>query len=162
MGFSQWLVNESGLALTVFAAAFATLLSGIGSAKGVGIAGEAASGVITEDPDKFGKALILQLLPGTQGLYGFVIGLLILINSGILGGNADISAASGWAYMLAATPIAFAGWRSAISQGKVAAAGMNILAKKPDHSTKGVVLAVMVETYALLAFVISLLLVFNI
>jgi V/A-type H+-transporting ATPase subunit K len=160
--FSQWLVNNSGLALTVLGVALATLLSGIGSAKGVGIAGEAATGVITEDPDKFGKALILQLLPGTQGLYGFVIGLLILINSGILGGNPNIDAATGWAYFLASLPIAFAGWRSAISQGRVAAAGMNILAKKPDHSTKGVVLAVMVETYALLAFVISLLLVFNI
>ncbi|QGU95699.1 V-type ATP synthase subunit K [Clostridium bovifaecis] len=160
--FSQWLVNNSGLALTILGVALATFMSGIGSARGVGIAGEAASGVITEDPDKFGKALILQLLPGTQGLYGFVIGLLILINSGILGGNAEITTVQGGAYLLASLPIAFAGWKSAIAQGRVAASGMNILAKKPDHSTKGVVLAVMVETYALLAFVISLLLVFNI
>ncbi len=159
---SQWLINNGGLGLTILGIALATFMSGIGSAKGIGIVGEAASGVITEDPDKFGKALILELLPGTQGLYGFVIGLLILLNSGILGGTANIDFSTGGAYLLASLPIAFAGWQSAISQGKVAAAGMNILAKKPEHSTKGVILAVMVETYALLAFVISLLLVFNI
>lgn len=160
--FSQWIIENSGIGLTVLAVALATLMAGIGSARGVGIAGEAATGVITEDPDKFGKALILQLLPGTQGLYGFVIGLLIMINSGLLGGNAEIGTVEGLAYLMASLPIAFAGWKSAIAQGRVAAAGMNILAKKPDHSTKGVVLAVMVETYALLGFVISLLLVFNI
>jgi len=151
-----------GLGLTVLAVVLAAVMSGIGSAKGVGLAGEAATGVITEDPDKFGKALILQLLPGTQGLYGFVIGLLIMINSGILGGSPEITTIQGLAYVLASLPIAFGGLKSAVLQGRVAAAGMNILAKKPEHSTKGVVLAVMVETYALLAFVTSLLLVFNI
>lgn len=160
--FSQWIMDNLGLGLTVLAVVLAAVMSGIGSAKGVGLAGEAATGVITEDPDKFGKALILQLLPGTQGLYGFVIGLLIMINSGILGGSPEITTIQGLAYVLASLPIAFGGWKSAILQGRVAAAGMNILAKKPEHSTKGVVLAVMVETYALLAFVTSLLLVFNI
>ncbi|KYH30311.1 V-type ATP synthase subunit K [Clostridium thermopalmarium] len=160
--FSQWIMDNLGLGLTVLAVVLAAVMSGIGSAKGVGLAGEAATGVITEDPDKFGKALILQLLPGTQGLYGFVIGLLIMINSGILGGSPEITTIQGLAYVLASLPIAFGGLKSAVLQGRVAAAGMNILAKKPEHSTKGVVLAVMVETYALLAFVTSLLLVFNI
>lgn len=160
--FSQWIMDNLGLGLTVLAVVLAAVMAGIGSARGVGIAGEAASGVITEDPDKFGKALILQLLPGTQGLYGFVIGLLIMINSGILGGSPEITTIQGLAYVLASLPIAFGGLKSAVLQGRVAAAGMNILAKKPEHSTKGVVLAVMVETYALLAFVTSLLLVFNI
>ena len=160
--FSQWIMYNLGLGLTVLAVVLAAVMSGIGSAKGVGLAGEAATGVITEDPDKFGKALILQLLPGTQGLYGFVIGLLIMINSGILGGSPEITTIQGLAYVLASLPIAFGGLKSAVLQGRVAAAGMNILAKKPEHSTKGVVLAVMVETYALLAFVTSLLLVFNI
>nr|WP_207644335.1 MULTISPECIES: V-type ATP synthase subunit K [Clostridium] len=155
-------MDNLGLGLTVLAVVLAAVMSGIGSAKGVGLAGEAATGVITEDPDKFGKALILQLLPGTQGLYGFVIGLLIMINSGILGGSPEITTIQGLAYVLASLPIAFGGLKSAVLQGRVAAAGMNILAKKPEHSTKGVVLAVMVETYALLAFVTSLLLVFNI
>lgn len=159
---SQWFIENAGIGLTVLAVALASVMSGIGSARGVGIAGEAATGVITEDPDKFGKSLVLQLLPGTQGLYGFVIGLLIMINSGLLGGNPEVTTMQGFAYLLSALPIAFGGWKSAIAQGRVAAAGMNILAKKPEHSTKGVVYAVMVETYALLAFVTSLLLVFSI
>ena len=58
--------------------ALAVILPGIGSAKGVGIVGEAVAGLTTEEPEKFGKGLILQLLPGTQGLYGFVIGLMVL------------------------------------------------------------------------------------
>jgi len=67
-----------GVVFGVLGAALAVLLSGIGSARGVGIAGEAAAGLIIDEPEKFGKAMVLQLLPGTQGLYGFVIGLFIM------------------------------------------------------------------------------------
>ena len=131
----------------------AVLLSGIGSAKGVGIVGESASGLIIEEPEKFGKSLVLQLLPGTQGLYGFVIG---LISLGSL--SPDMSMQQGLYILFACLPIAFVGLYSAIYQAKVAAAGLAILAKNEDHSTKGIIYAVMVETYALLAFVMSLIL----
>ncbi|MBO0553932.1 V-type ATP synthase subunit K [Clostridium botulinum] len=142
-------------------AALATGLAGIGSAKGIGIVGEAASGLMTEEPEKFGKTFILVALPGTQGLYGFVITLMILLNIGILGGKAP-TLANGFAYFMAALPIALAGWKSAIAQGKAAAAGVQILAKKPNDVMKGVIYAVMVETYALLGFVASLFMVLNI
>ena len=123
--------NNGGLIFAAMGVALAVGLSGIGSAKGVGIVGEAATGLVTEEPEKFGKALVLQLLPGTQGLY-------------LLG---------------ACLPIAFAGLWSGIAQGKVAAAGIQILAKNPEHNTKGIILSAMVETYALLGFVISFMLV---
>ena len=100
------------------------------------------------------KSLVLQLLPGTQGLYGFVIGLLVL---GQL--DASMSLQQGLYIFAACLPVGLVGWRSAISQGKTAAAGIAILAKNEEHSTKGIIYAVMVETYALLAFVISLILV---
>ena len=77
MNFSQWLVENGGLILGALGVAVAVLFSGIGSAKGLSIVGQAAAGLVSEEPEKFGKSLILQLLPGTQGLYGFVIGLLI-------------------------------------------------------------------------------------
>ena len=78
MSWIQFFVeNNGGLVFAALGAALAVGLSGIGSAKGVGIVGEAATGLVTEEPEKFGKALVLQLLPGTQGLYGFVIGFLI-------------------------------------------------------------------------------------
>ena len=154
MEFTQFVVEFGGVFFAGLGAAIAVLLSGIGSAQGVGIVGEAASGLIIEEPEKFGRSLVLQLLPGTQGLYGFVIGLLVL---GKL--DAGMSLAEGLYLMAACLPIGFVGWRSAISQGKTAAAGIAILAKNEEHSTKGIIYAVMVETYALLSFVISLILV---
>lgn len=154
MTFSEFLVSNGGVFFAGLGIAVAVLLSGIGSAKGVGIVGEAASGLMIEEPEKFGKSLVLQLLPGTQGLYGFVIGLMVL---GKL--DASLSLAEGLYLFAASVPIGLVGWSSAISQGKTAAAGIAILAKNEPQSTKGIIYAVMVETYALLAFVISLILI---
>ncbi len=154
MTFSEFFVTYGGVFFAGLGIAFAVFLSGIGSARGVGIVGEAAAGLMVEEPEKFGKSLVLQLLPGTQGLYGFVIGLMVL-------GRLDsaMSLGEGMYLFAACLPIAFAGWRSAIAQGKAAAAGIAILAKNEEHQTKGIIYAVMVETYALLAFVISLILI---
>ena len=146
--------NYGGFVFGALGVALAVGLSGIGSAKGVGLAGEAVSGLLTEQPEKFGKALILELLPGTQGLYGFVVGLMIMFSL-----NKDTTLAQGLYYLFASLPIAIAGLFSGIAQGRAAAASVQILAKKPEHNTKGIVLTAMVETYALLGFVISLLLV---
>ena len=148
--------NNGGLMFAALGAAMATIFAGIGSSKGVGMTGEAAAALTTEQPEKFGQALILQLLPGTQGLYGFVIAFLIFLNTG-----ADTTLAQGLYMFMAALPIAFTGLFSGISQGRVASAGIQILAKKPEHATKGIIYSAMVETYANLGFVISFLLVLN-
>lgn len=81
----------SGAFWAILGSAIATALACIGSAKGVGIASEAASGVVAEDPSKFGKMLVLQLLPGTQGLYGFVITIMIFLNIGVFGAIKDVT-----------------------------------------------------------------------
>ncbi len=152
-----------GTVLALFGAVLAVGLSGIGSAKGVGIVGEAGAGVITEDPGKFGQILILQLLPGTQGIYGIITGFLILINAGLVGGGAPISDwKTGLAYFFAAMPIAIVGLLSAIAQGRVAAAGVSIVAKKPQEMSKAIMFSAMVETYAVFALLISLLSIFGI
>ena len=157
MNWVQFLFeNYGGQILGALGIALAVGLSGIGSAKGVGLAGEAVSGLLTEQPEKFGKALILELLPGTQGLYGFVVGLMILTNL-----SANTTLAQGMYLLFAALPIAIAGLFSGIAQGRCAASSVQILAKKPEHNTKGIVLTAMVETYALLGFVVSLILVVN-
>jgi len=143
-------------------AALAVLLSGIGSAKGVGIAGEAASGVVIEDPDKFGSTLLLQLLPGTQGIYGFLVGFLVMIFSGMMGGDVNLSLDTGLQVLGACLPVGFVGLFSGIAQGRVSAAGMNIIAKRPSEMSKGMIQAAMVETYAIFAFLISLLMVLGI
>jgi len=151
----EYLINNSGgIIFAILGMATATIFSGIGSSKGVGMTGEAAAALTTSQPEKFGQALILQLLPGTQGLYGFVIAFLIFTNL-----SSDLTVVQGLGYLGASLPIAFTGLFSGIAQGKVAAAGIQILAKKPEHSTKGIIYAAMVETYAILGFVISFLLV---
>lgn len=142
--------------------AIAVILSGIGSSKGVGLASEAAAGVIIDDPSKFGKLLVLQLLPGTQGLYGLIVGVMVMLNTGILGGNVPADVATGLQYLVACLPIGIGGLASAIFQGKVAATGVAIVAKKPAESSKAIVSASLVELYALLAFIVSFLLVINV
>ena len=150
----------NGTTLAILGAAIAAALAGIGSAKGVGIVGEAASGLLSEDPTKFGQALVLQALPGTQGIYGFITAFLILSNSGIISGNTNLTMAQGAFYFMVALPIAFGGFFSGIAQGRVAASGINLIAKRPKELVKAIVSAALVETYAILALLVSLLPIF--
>ena len=158
MGFFE---SFGGLAIALFGASMAVGLSCVGSAKGTGIAGEAASGVVSEDPSKFGKAMILQVLPGTQGLYGLVVWFIVASKIGILGGDlaTGMSMANGWQIFFACLPAALGGLLSAIAQGRVAAAGIGILAKKPDDWSKGILFCVMVEFYAILSLLVSFLMI---
>lgn len=147
----EFLAVNGGLVFGVLGAAIAVVLAGIGSAKGVGMVGQAAAALVIDEPQKFGKSLVLQLLPGTQGLYGFVIGL-----SAIGRITAGMTTVQGLVLLMACLPVGIVGLWSAMEQGKVAYAGINILAKNAPQSTKGIIYAVMVETYAILAFVSSL------
>ena len=154
-----------GTGLALLGAAIAVGLSGTGSSIGVGMAGQAAAGVVSEEPDKFMKCLILQLLPATQGIYGFIVGFLTLIklnafNGFIMDSGAFISVSGGLGIFFACLPMAIGGLFSAIHQGKVAVAGIALVAKRPEESTKGVLMTAMVETYALLALLISILALF--
>jgi V/A-type H+-transporting ATPase subunit K len=94
--------------------------------------------------------MILQVIPGTQGLYGFVIWFLAF--GKLVPG---MSVAEGLQVLAACLPIAFGGLLSGIAQGKVAAASVNILAKKPDDWSKGMILCITVEFYAILALLAS-------
>ena len=150
----EFLNTIGGYALGILGAGLAAFMAGIGSAKGTGIAGEAGAGLVSEDPSKFGKAMILQVIPGTQGLYGFVIWFLAF--SKLSGVAADsITVAQGLQVLGACLPIAFGGMISGIAQGKVAAASINILAKKPDDWSKGMILCITVEFYAILSLLAS-------
>ena len=151
-----------GTIIALTGAVLAALLACIGSARGVGIACEAGNAVVAEDPSKAGKALLLEALPGSQGIYGFVTAFMVLMNVGVIGGGIRaLSMAQGWYLFIACLPIAIVGYFSAIFQGKVCATGMNILAKKPDDSIKGVTAAALVETYAIFSLLVSLLLILN-
>ncbi len=153
-----FLQSPHGIIFAILGAALATLLPGIGSAAGVGLVGEASAGVTAEDPSKFSKLLILQLLPATQGIYGMLTSFLLLSSLGIIGGTpVEISVAKGLAYLISCLPIAIVGYFSAIKQAKTSAAGVSLVAKRPDQMVKGMLFSAMVETYAILALLISML-----
>lgn len=149
-----------GQILALVGAAIAVILSGMGSSKGVGLAGETAAGVSSENPEVSSKLLVLQLLPATQGIYGFLIGVIVLINTNVLGGAMKaVTLEQGISYIIACLPIAIVGYYSAVRQAKVAAAGMLMTGQRPEMSGKGVTMAVMVETYAVFALLVSFLMV---
>ena len=148
----------SGIVWALAGAAAAVIFAGMGSAYGVGVAGQAAAGVVTEDPNKFAKVLILQLLPGTQGIYGLLVAFIALSKIGLLGGSpADLSVTTGLLIFAACLPIAVVGLASARHQGRTSVASIGIVAKKPEQFGKAMLFPAMVETYAILALLISIL-----
>lgn len=151
----------NGMLFAILAATLATVLAGIGSAKGVGAAAQTAMGVLSEDSSMFGKMLVLTLLPGTQGLYGFIVGFIIMISCGILGGDAP-TMAQGLSYLAASLAIGIGGMISGFAQGRAAVAGISMCAKDEKNFSKAMVSITLVEIYALLAFIVSLLMVISI
>lgn len=150
---------ELGQILAIAGVALSVGLAGIGSAIGVGIAGQSAAGVVSEDPDKFGQTLILQALPGTQGIYGLLIGFIILLRTNFLAGMIEIPVEAGWMLLFGALPIGIVGLFSAIAQGKASAASIGLIAKRPEEQGKAIIFPAMVETYAVLALLASFLVV---
>ncbi|MCL2498025.1 MAG: V-type ATP synthase subunit K [Symbiobacteriaceae bacterium] len=155
----NWASVPWGLILAYAGVAFSSLAAGIGSARGVGIAGNAANGVMSENPDLFGSLIVLVALPGTQGIYGLLIGFLILLRVGGLGVPEAVTIAQGFILLLGAIPMGIVGYASAVYQGQVAATGIGLVAKRAEASGKAITMAVMVETYAVLALLISFLVV---
>ncbi len=149
-----------GQLMALLGAAFSVVVAGMGSAKGVSLAGQTSAGVSSENPEVNSKLMVLQILPGTQGIYGFLIGVIILVNTGALAGDMKtVELLQGISYIVAALPVGLVGYFSAVQQGKVAAAGMLLVGQHPDMSGKAIVMTVMVETYAVLALLASFLMV---
>ena len=156
--FMDFLTQHGGTVFGIAGAACSVFLAGIGSARGCGLVGKAAPGIITEEPEKFGKALILQLLPGTQGLYGFIIGFLIATIR--VAAPVPLSLVQGLYLLFTGITCGVVEYRSAIYQGEVCTAGLQILAKNPDENTKAIIFGAIVETYAILGFVATIIMLF--
>lgn len=152
----ELIAKYGGMLIGILGSGIAAVVCCVGSAKGTGIAGEAGAGLLREKPDLFSKALILQVIPGTQGLYGFVIWFICIIQMGVMSGTAvGMSIPTGLLYAAACLPIAIGGSTSAVYQGRVAVSSIQLLAKQPDSMGKGVMLCVIVEFYAILSFLAS-------
>lgn len=154
------MLEQSGLIFALIGAGLAVFLAGIGSAIGLGIASKSATAVLSEKPERYGILMLMVVLPSTQGIYGFVVGLFVMIKLNIFAGTgvAAVTWYQGLQILAACLPVAVAGWISAIHQGKTGAAGIMMAAKRPELAFKaGVVFAAMIELYAILGFLISLL-----
>jgi len=149
-----------GTVIALIGGALAALVAGCGSAYGVGKAGQAAAGVTAESPDKFSKCLILQLLPGTQGIYGLLVAFIVFLKVDLFNGGIALTTPQGWAIFVGCLPIMIVGFLSALYQSRVAISGIALVAKKPEESGKAIIMTVMVETYAVLALLVSFLAVF--
>lgn len=150
-------VMTLGTALAILGAALAALFCGIGSAIGTGIAGKAAAGVTAESPEKYSKALLLQILPGSQGIYGLLTAFLVFGKVNLFNNVSGLTTNQGIILLVACLPMALVGLISAIYQAKVAISGIMMIAKRPEESGKAITFCIMVETYAILALLISLL-----
>lgn len=157
----EFLAN-CGTGLAFLGAALAVGLSCAGSGRGVGLAGEAAAGAVAEDPGNFSKCMILQILPGTQGLYGLVIWFVAMLRMGFFStGIPTLSLDVGMQFFAACMPMALGGLITAIAQGRCAAACITLTAKRPEESSKGIIFTIMVEFYAILSLLSSILMLFK-
>jgi len=149
-----------GVPLVLLAAAIPAILGFIGSAIGMATAGKAAAGVVAEKPDLFGKLLLMQALPGSQGIYGLVAAFLVLNFAGILGAAElpAVSTGSGVQFLIASLPLAISAVASGALQGRVAASGILSIAKDDSLVGKALLFAAMVETWAIFGFLMTVIL----
>jgi V/A-type H+-transporting ATPase subunit K len=152
------MAEQLGPALVILGAALSVGFAGSGSAWGIGIANEAAAGIMTEDPKKFGYALVLLALPGTQGIYGLLVAFIAMLKAGLIGsGDVSITVWQGLGIGCACLPIAISGFYSAIWQGKSSAASILMISKRPEEIGKAIILPAMCETYAVFGLLMSIL-----
>lgn len=157
LAFFQSLPLE-GRAVAMVGAALAVALPCAGSATGVGTVGRAGAGLLSVDPGKFSRVLVMQILPGTQGLYGLVIWFFALMKLGFFSGELRmLSSSEGLIFLAACIPMAIGGLLSAIAQGRCAAAGVALVSKRSEELSKAIIMAIMVEFYAILCLLASFL-----
>jgi V/A-type H+-transporting ATPase subunit K len=150
---------QTGLGWTIAGAMAAVMLGGMGSARGIRIAGAQASGVLSETPEMFGKLLVLIALPGTQGFYGFICAIMMALRTGIIAGKVAVTPLVGAGTFFIGVGAGVVFWLSAVYQGETSAAAINFTAKKPDEAGKAILLPALVETYAVVALLAAILMV---
>ena len=148
---------KTGAGWTVIGAMFAVMFGGVGSARGIRIAGGQAAGVLAEKPELFGKLLVLMALPGTQGFYGFIIAIFMAAQTGILTPPLTVTPLMGVSLLAVGICAGIVLYRSAVYQGEASAASISLTARRPEESGRSILIPALVETYAVVALLASIL-----
>lgn len=140
---------EMNLLLAYLGVGIMIALSGIGSAYGVTIAGNAAVGALKKDDTKFGNFLVLTALPGTQGLYGFAGYFMFQNIFNVL--TPQITPIQAAAVLFGGMAMGFVGFFSSVRQGQVCANGIAAIGQGHNVFGNTLILAVFPELYAIVA-----------
>ncbi len=153
---AEYFLN-TGFGWAMIGGAAAMMLGCIGSARGIRVAAGQAAGVMSEKPDLFGKLLILMALPGTQGFYGFIVTIMVLLRCEVFANDVAVTPVAGLAMMALGIGAGAAMMKSAVYQGETSAACINMVARRPEQSGKAILMPALVETYAVVALLAAIL-----
>jgi len=143
----------AGYATAMVGIALCVLLCGLGSSIGLYKTASAAAGVLGEAPNRYGKVLLLVLLPATQGLYGFILG--VMAPNSL---TAEMTLAQGFSIVGALLPMALSGLLTGIFQGKAASNCIYAVGKQESLGIKLLLYPAMIEFYAILGLIVSIIL----
>jgi len=144
-----------GNVIALLGAAIVVIMTGAAASIGMQWVQRAAAGVISEEPEKFGKLLILQLVPSSSALYGFVVGFMVLMGT-VLGGGDVLSVEYGLLVLAACLPMAIVGFVQTLAQAKVCVSCVHMVAKNGELSGKALTMAIFTELFALFALIVSI------
>jgi V/A-type H+-transporting ATPase subunit K len=147
-----------GTALAAIGAGVAIGFAGLGSGLGQGMAAAGSVGAVAEDNDMFARGIIFSALPETQAIYGFLIAILLLVFSGLLGGGEGLSTTAGIVAIGVGASIGFAGLGSGMGQGMAAASSVGAIVEDNDMFARGIIFSALPETQAIYGFLIAILL----
>ena len=150
---------KTGFGWVVIGAIVVVTVSCLGSAKGILIASSQAAGILSEKPELFGKLLVLMALPGTQGFYGFICAIMIALRTGVIIGNLNITPVIGVSILLIAIATSLVEYLTALIQARAATAAINLTGKQPEEGGRAILIPALIETYAVIALLISILLI---
>ena len=147
-----------GTALAAIGAGVAIGFAGLGSGLGQGMAAAGSVGAVAEDNDMFARGIIFSALPETQAIYGFLIAILLLVFSGLLGKGTGLSTTAGLVAIGVGASIGFAGLGSGMGQGIAASASVGAVVEDNDMFARGIIFSALPETQAIYGFLIAILL----
>ncbi|MFH1518761.1 MAG: permease [Pseudomonadota bacterium] len=151
---------DYGVSLAIAGGMAAVMFGGWGSACGLRHAGAQTAGALAEKPELFGKLLVLTALPGTQGFYGLIGAIIIALKTGLIAGKPAVTTPQGIALFATGFGLGVVLCISAINQGQTSAACISLTARKPEEGGRSILFPALVETYAVVALLAAILMVF--